>query len=138
MRVGSYQWYFVLLAMVFLGSVLEAQAGSPAGPVPPETLQTRRAQVMEAMGTGVAILGSAAARSIENGDRVRVFNRLGEVFCKVLVVDRVREGVVHMPKGAWMKTSENGRTATALCPDDISEEGGGACFNDARVEVEKA
>ena len=55
-----------------------------------------------------------------------------------LVDDRVREGVVLMPKGAWMKTSENGQTANALCPDDISEVGGGACFNDARVEVEKA
>jgi anaerobic selenocysteine-containing dehydrogenase len=80
----------------------------------------------------------AEARNIANGDRARVFNELGELFCKVLADDRVREGVVHMPKGAWMKTSENGQTATALCPDDISEVGGGACFNDARVEVEKA
>ncbi len=79
----------------------------------------------------------AAARNLARGDRARVFNKLGEVFCKVLVDDRVREGVVHMPKGAWMKTSENGQTATALCPDDISEVGGGACFNDARVEVDK-
>ena len=65
MRVGSYQWYFVLLAMVCLGGVLEAQAGSPAGPVPPAALQARRARVMDAMGTGVAILGSATNRSIE-------------------------------------------------------------------------
>jgi anaerobic selenocysteine-containing dehydrogenase len=56
----------------------------------------------------------------KSGDRARVFNNLGEVFCKVLIDDRVREGVVLMPKGV------------------ISEAGGGACFNDARVEVEKA
>jgi hypothetical protein len=28
-------------------------------------------------------------------------------------------------------------TATALCPAHVNEVGGGACFNDARVEVVK-
>ena len=42
-----------------------------------------------------------------------------------------------MPKGAWMKSSRNGRTSTALCPADVSEVGGAACYNDARVEVER-
>lgn len=65
MRVEFSHWYSVLLAVVCLASVVEAQAGSPAGAVPPETLRTRRAEVMEAMGTGVAVLGSAAVRSIE-------------------------------------------------------------------------
>lgn len=65
MRVEFSHGYSVLLAVVCLAGVLEAQAGSPAGAVPPETLQARRAKVMEAMGTGVAILGSAAVRSIE-------------------------------------------------------------------------
>jgi len=79
----------------------------------------------------------AATRGIEEGDTVRVFNHLGEVICRVHVSDRVREGVVAMPKGAWRKASANGRTATALCPATVNEVGGGACFNDARVEVEK-
>lgn len=61
MRVG----YSMLLVAVCLAGVLEAQAGSLAGAIPPETLQARRAKVMEAMGTGVAVLGSAAVRSIE-------------------------------------------------------------------------
>ena len=55
----------VLLAVVCFAGVVEAQVGSPAGAVPPEMLQARRAKVMEAMGTGVAVLGSATARSIE-------------------------------------------------------------------------
>ncbi|MCH7985638.1 MAG: molybdopterin-dependent oxidoreductase [Acidobacteria bacterium] len=79
----------------------------------------------------------AAARSIAEGDAVRVFNQLGEVVCRADLSDRLREGVVVIPKGAWRKSSRNGRTATALCPATISEVGGGACYNDARVEVEK-
>lgn len=80
----------------------------------------------------------AGPRGIGEGDRVRVFNRLGEIFCTARVGDRAREGVVVLPKGAWMKASENGRTSTALCPSDVSDVGGGACYNDARVEVERA
>ena len=79
----------------------------------------------------------AAARSIAEGDAVRVFNQLGEVVCRADLSDRLREGVVVIPKGAWRKSSRNGRTATALCPATISQVGGGACYNDARVEVEK-
>jgi hypothetical protein len=45
--------------------------------------------------------------------------------------------VVVMPKGAWMKSSQNGRTSTALCPPSVDNVGAGACFNDARVEVAK-
>ncbi len=79
----------------------------------------------------------AAARQIVDGDIVRVWNELGEVVCWAKVSPRVREGVVSLPKGAWRKSSLNGFTSTALCPADINEVGGGACFNDARVEVEK-
>jgi hypothetical protein len=34
-----------------------------------------------------------------------------------------------------MKSSLNGRTSTALTPATVNVVGGGACFNDARVEV---
>lgn len=79
----------------------------------------------------------ANARHISNGDTVRVFNALGEVVCRAKVDNGVRPGVVAMPKGAWRKSSRNGLTSTALCPSHVNEVGGGACFNDARVEVEK-
>ena len=49
----------------------------------------------------------------------------------------MRTGVVALPKGAWRKSSRNGQTSTALCPPHVNEVGGGACFNDARVEVMK-
>ena len=79
----------------------------------------------------------AKARDIQDGDRLRAFNSLGELFCKARVSDGVRQGVVMMPKGAWMKSSRNRRTSTVLCPADVSEVGGAACYNDARVEVER-
>jgi anaerobic selenocysteine-containing dehydrogenase len=74
-------------------------------------------------------------RGIEDGAPVRVYNGLGEVLCRATVSDRIRTGVVLMPKGAWRKSSRNGMTATALCPTHVNEVGGGACFNDARVEI---
>lgn len=79
----------------------------------------------------------AGTRQINTGDTVRVFNSLGEVICRAKVDKGVRPGVVAMPKGAWRKSSRNGLTSTALCPSHVNEVGGGACFNDARVEVEK-
>jgi anaerobic selenocysteine-containing dehydrogenase len=77
----------------------------------------------------------ASARGIAAGDAVRVFNNIGEVWCTAAVDDRVRPGVVRMPKGAWRRASANGWTANALCPAEVSDVGEGACFNDARVEV---
>jgi len=79
--------------------------------------------------------GDAAARGISEGQVVRVFNELGEVVCRAQISGRMREGVVSIPKGAWRKSSRNGRTATALCPATTNVVGGGACFNDARVEI---
>lgn len=77
----------------------------------------------------------AAARGLQNNETVRVFNALGEVVCRLKIQTDVRSGVVVMPKGAWRKASKNGKTSTALSPDTLNVVGGGACFNDARVEV---
>ncbi len=77
----------------------------------------------------------AAARGLAAGDPVRVFNQRGEVHCRLAVSDAVRPGVASMPKGAWARSSANGLTATALCPDDGQVVGEAACFNDARVDV---
>ena len=79
----------------------------------------------------------AAPRAVSTGDRVRAFNDLGEVVTAALVTADVRRGVVRLPKGLWAKHTANGRSANALCPDTLADLGGGACFNDARVEVER-
>lgn len=77
----------------------------------------------------------ADPRGITDGCSVRVFNDLGEVHVLVSVTDRVRPGVVFLPKGLWSHHTLNGRTANALCPDAPTDCGEGATFNDARVQV---
>jgi anaerobic selenocysteine-containing dehydrogenase len=77
----------------------------------------------------------AARRGLASGDAVRVFNALGEVHCLVEVGDAVREGTVSLAKGLWRRSTFNQATATALAPATLTDLGGGACFNDARVEV---
>jgi anaerobic selenocysteine-containing dehydrogenase len=80
----------------------------------------------------------AAARGLADGDAVRIFNPLGEVRCNVQVGPWIRPGIVSLPKGLWRKHTANGLTANALAPDTLTDLGGGACFNDARVQVEAA
>ena len=79
----------------------------------------------------------AAARGIADGDGVRVFNELGEVRCGARLEPGVRPGVVLLPKGIWRHNTESGTTANALAPTSLTDLAGGACFNDARVEVER-
>jgi anaerobic selenocysteine-containing dehydrogenase len=77
----------------------------------------------------------AAARGLEQGDLVRVFNALGEVHCETVVNTLVRPGTVSLPKGLWRRSTRNRSTANTLAPDTLTDLGGGACFNDARVQV---
>jgi anaerobic selenocysteine-containing dehydrogenase len=77
----------------------------------------------------------AAVRGLRDGDEVRIFNALGEVRCGLQVGTGVRPGTVVLPKGLWRKHTVNGFTANALAPDSLTDLGGGACFNDARVDV---
>jgi len=77
----------------------------------------------------------ARPRGLRDGMRVRVWNDLGEVHLPVRVTDGVRPGVVCSLKGAWMKTTDNGQTVSALAPTHHADICGGACYNDTRVEV---
>jgi len=77
----------------------------------------------------------AAARRLADGQAVRAHNALGEVRVRLRINPEVRPGVVFLPKGIWNRHTLNGRVGTALVPDDVSAVSGGACFNDARVEV---
>lgn len=78
----------------------------------------------------------ASARAITDGDEVKIFNALGEVHCQASVTPEVRPGVLSMPKGLWTRSTINGQTSNALSPDTLADLGGGACFNDARVQVQ--
>jgi len=59
-----------------------------------------------------------------------------DAFCALPdVAPSIRPGTVSLPKGLWRRSTRNGVTATALAPDTLTDLGGGACFNDARVQV---
>ena len=77
----------------------------------------------------------ADGRDLSTGDLARVFNELGEIHCSVTVNADMKPGTVGLPKGLWRKSTMNGSTANALVPGTLTDLGGGACFNDARVEV---
>ena len=77
----------------------------------------------------------AEARGLSQDDPVRVFNDLGEVQVPLGINRDIRPGTVSLPKGLWRKSTYNGSTSNALVPDSLTDLGGGACFNDARVQV---
>ena len=80
----------------------------------------------------------ADARGIEEGDAdSRVERARRNAHQRAAVTPLVKRGIVTMPKGVWRRNTTNGYTSNALVPDTLSDLGGGACFNDARVQVEK-
>ena len=68
---------------------------------------------------------------------MRVWNELGEVRCLVRSNAALKPGIALLPKGLWRHHTLSGTGANALAPDTLTDLGGGACFNDARVEVER-
>ena len=79
----------------------------------------------------------AESRGLSAGDTVRLFNSLGEVHCPVMLNSDMRRGTVGLPKGLWRMSTLNGATANALVSDELTDIGGGAVFNDTRVEVSR-
>jgi anaerobic selenocysteine-containing dehydrogenase len=79
----------------------------------------------------------AELRGLKDDDPIKVFNDLGEVQCAIKIDATIREGTVSLPKGLWRKSTWNRLTSNALVPDSLTDLGGGACFNDARVQVER-
>ncbi|PWQ97607.1 molybdopterin-containing oxidoreductase family protein [Leucothrix arctica] len=79
----------------------------------------------------------AAASGITHGELVRVWNEQGEVSFKAQVSDKVKQGVLYTPKGAWKATSQSGQTVNALIPADVRTDIlDGACYNDTLVAIE--
>ena len=80
----------------------------------------------------------ALARGLKEGQQVKVWNELGEVYLPLKITTAVRPGVVYSEKGAWFKTTPNQQTVSALAPLHKADIANGACYNDCRVEVEVA
>jgi anaerobic selenocysteine-containing dehydrogenase len=79
--------------------------------------------------------GDAAALALDDGQTVRLFNDQGEVLLPLQVSDKVRRGTLYVPKGAWLRSCQSGQSVNALIPGHTSDIGGGACYNDATVDV---
>ena len=110
----------------------------PLALISPSTSRTISSTLGELPRPAVSVVmhpEDAAARDLKDGDAIRVYNELGEVQCALSVAPTVRPGTVTLPKGLWRKSTRNGLTSNALVPDALTDLGGGACFNDARVEV---
>jgi anaerobic selenocysteine-containing dehydrogenase len=110
----------------------------PLALISPSSDKTISSTLGELPGAGGKLLmhpDDARARGLEDNDAVRVFNDLGEVHCTLRVLPTIKPGTVCLPKGLWRRTTRNGVTGTALVPDTLSDIAGGACFNDARVQV---
>ncbi|MFZ9407039.1 MAG: molybdopterin-dependent oxidoreductase [Burkholderiaceae bacterium] len=81
----------------------------------------------------------AAHRGLSDGMQVRVSNPLGQVMLRLQVSKDVPRGVVSSEKGAWLATSPNGQTISALVSATRRADlASGACYNDTRVQVSPA
>ncbi|KIC15379.1 molybdopterin-dependent oxidoreductase [Leisingera sp. ANG-Vp] len=78
----------------------------------------------------------AAAKGLEDGQKVTVWNGQAEVVLQLKVSDATRPGVLYSPKGTWRATSETGFTVNALIPANIrTDVEDGACYNETFVDV---
>jgi anaerobic selenocysteine-containing dehydrogenase len=110
----------------------------PLALISPSSERTISSTLGELPGVDTRLLmhpDDARARGLEDNDQVRVFNTLGEVHCTLRVLPTITPGTVSLPKGLWRRSMRNSTTGTALVPDTLSDLGGGACYNDARVQV---
>jgi anaerobic selenocysteine-containing dehydrogenase len=76
----------------------------------------------------------AGERKIRNGDKLRVFNSRGELFCTARISNRLPGGIAVLPNGIWF--SEGGGGNMLVDPDE-TDMGHGAAFHDTRVQIEK-
>lgn len=81
--------------------------------------------------------GDAAKRGIRDGDRVKVFNRVGECTMIAKISGRVKEGVAVTHGIAWPKLLEGGRNVNFTTSDETSDLGGCSTFHTNFVEIAK-
>jgi len=80
--------------------------------------------------------GDAAARGIQDGAEVRVFNDRGSFRCAARVSDDARPGVLVAPMGWWNSDYPGGRSAQATTPQLLTAVRNAPTFNDNRVQLE--
>lgn len=80
----------------------------------------------------------ATEQGLADGDLVLLRNSQGSVAVRLVVTDRTRPGVLYCAKGAWLSSSQTGRTANVLISADLRTDiARGVCYNETFVTVEK-
>jgi anaerobic selenocysteine-containing dehydrogenase len=77
----------------------------------------------------------AKARGVRDGDRVRIFNRRGEIVLQARVDGSVRPGVV-AARLDWARFSPGGHNINVLTSEKLTDMGNAATFYSVCVEVE--
>jgi anaerobic selenocysteine-containing dehydrogenase len=80
----------------------------------------------------------AVARSIADGDVVRVFNDRGQYHCKAEISTRARPGVVNGLGVWWRKLGPMGTNVNELTNQRLTDLGRGPTFYDCSVQVERS
>ncbi len=80
----------------------------------------------------------AAARGIADGDRVRAFNRRGELQLRARVTDATRKGLVVALSIWWKKLASDRKNANELTSQRLTDMGRAPTFYDVLVQVEKS
>ena len=80
----------------------------------------------------------AQARSLHDGQIVRIRNDRGSFTATLRVTERARPGVAVAPSIWWQKLSPDGRNANAVTSQALTDMGRAATFYDCLVEVERA
>jgi anaerobic selenocysteine-containing dehydrogenase len=94
-------------------------------------------QQMEEVGLLEMNATDARARGIADGDRVRAFNRRGDIVLTARVDGAVQPGVVSA-KLYWAKLSVGGKNINVLTSEKLTDLGNSATFYSVLVEVELA
>jgi len=77
----------------------------------------------------------AKRKGLLDGQRVVLINDQAEVSLHLSVSDKVKPGLLYVPKGAWLISSESGFTINALIPGHKADMADGACYNDTQVDI---
>ncbi|MEO7496067.1 MAG: molybdopterin oxidoreductase family protein [Massilia sp.] len=79
----------------------------------------------------------SAARGVENGEMVRIFNERGSFVARARVTDKARRGLVVGLSVWWKKLASDGKNANEVTSDRLTDMGRAPTFYDTLVEVEK-
>jgi anaerobic selenocysteine-containing dehydrogenase len=75
----------------------------------------------------------ANKRNLKTGQRIKIFNKTGELISRVEVSNRIPAGLIVLPNGIWLN---EGGGANLVIPGVETDIGFGAAYHDTRVEIE--